>query len=231
MRAPGQIFSSLLGRSFSAPASANERTAPNAIFSWASPLTAEINDDLRLTMIPDRSFEISGTKPLSKGWMQSSRCTLFGFLLDLHERCDHDLQVSFWNSTLPVTVTRLSVSPGKNASPPKRETSLARMATVSCLAVRALGWLSTMYYSGFVGCRFLYAAVNLKRPGRCPARSISSCSSLSNRQSSGVCSSVPVNLIGQSSVLPRLAWRNRCSLMAARSSRVVLLVRRRLGIL
>jgi hypothetical protein len=60
-------------------------------------------------------------------------------------------------------------------------------------------------YSGFIGCRFLflYAAVNLKRPGRCPARSISSCSSLSNRQSSGVCSSVPVNLIGQSSVPPR----------------------------
>ena len=33
-----------------------------------------------------------------------------------------------------------------------------------------------------------------------PPRSISPCSSLSNRQSSGVCSSVPVNLIGQSSV-------------------------------
>ena len=82
-------------------------------------------------------------------------------------------------------------------------------------------------YSGFVACRFLYAAVNLKRPGRWPARSISSCSSLNNRQSSGVCSSVPVNLIGQSSVLPRLAWRNRCNLMAARASRVVLLVRRR----
>jgi hypothetical protein len=37
MWAPAQIFSSLLGRRFSAPASANERTAPNAILAGAFP--------------------------------------------------------------------------------------------------------------------------------------------------------------------------------------------------
>jgi hypothetical protein len=37
MWAPAQIFSSPLGRGFSAPASVYERTAPNAINSWASP--------------------------------------------------------------------------------------------------------------------------------------------------------------------------------------------------
>jgi hypothetical protein len=42
--------------------------------------------------------------------------------------------------------------------------------------------------------------MNVKRPGRWPARSISSCRSLSNRQSSGVCSSVPVNLIGATEI-------------------------------
>jgi hypothetical protein len=66
MWAPAQIFSSLLGRGFSAPASANERAAPNAILPGPFLLTAEISGELRVTMIPDRSFEISGTKPLSK---------------------------------------------------------------------------------------------------------------------------------------------------------------------
>jgi hypothetical protein len=45
MWAPAQIFSSLLGRGFSAPASADEGTAPNAIFSWAS--SADSRDQWR----------------------------------------------------------------------------------------------------------------------------------------------------------------------------------------
>jgi hypothetical protein len=43
-------------------------------------LTAEMSGELRVTMMASRSLLICGTKPLSKGWMQCSRCSLI--LLD-----------------------------------------------------------------------------------------------------------------------------------------------------
>jgi hypothetical protein len=76
MRTPAQIFSSLLSRGFTAATSANERATPDAILTGS--LSADGRDEWR-TASHDDGVSIltnSGTKPLSKGWMQSSRLRL-----------------------------------------------------------------------------------------------------------------------------------------------------------
>jgi hypothetical protein len=59
--------------------------------------------------------------------------------------------------TPKVQAKGLPVSPGKNASPPMRETSLARMKAVSCLSASSARLVVCRHaYSGLVDRRFLY---------------------------------------------------------------------------
>ena len=85
-------------------------------------------------MMASRSALILGTKPLSKGWMQSSRCILFAFLFDLDERCGHDLQVSEFD---PASNGNSIISESRQKLlAVERETSIAWVKEVSGLAVR-----------------------------------------------------------------------------------------------